>query len=337
VVLDQTNLKGKWNFDLKYSLPIFANTSSAGERTSVTDAIEKQLGLKLEEVPVPTKVLVVESVERRPVDNPPGTKEALPDIPAPTQFDVADVKLADPGPGPINLRMQPGGRFVAERFPLRALLVRAFNVNNNQIAGIPTWVDSVRVSITAKVSDYPGDGPTGIDPAFLAPLLRSLLTERFGLVWHNEQRSGPAYSLMAAKPKLKKADPGSRIYCRNAPPSPNRPPNEQLLNCQNAPMSLLAERLQIVPAINAPVDDTTGLDGGYDFSFSFNPLPQMLLNGPGRGGDAGPGGGPVASDPGGGYTIFESIEKQLGLKLEVKKKMVSMIVIDKLNQKPTEN
>jgi len=36
-------------------------------------------------------------------------------------------------------------------------------------------------------------------------------------------------------------------------------------------------------------------------------------------------------------TIFESIEKQLGLKLETQKKQVPVIVIDKLQQKPTDN
>jgi uncharacterized protein (TIGR03435 family) len=176
-----------------------------------------------------------------------------------------------------------------------------------------------------------------MDPELIAPLIRSLLRDRFGLVWHTEERTGTAYSLVAAKAKLKKADPESRIYCRNAPPGPNRGPSTMVLNCQNATMALFAERLQNIPAINAPVDDATGLQGGWDFSFSFNPLPQMAMVGLGRGGDAGPGGAAIASDPVGGYTVFESLEKQLGLKLEAKKKNVPVIVIDKLNQKPSDN
>jgi uncharacterized protein (TIGR03435 family) len=36
------------------------------------DALEKQLGLKLEEVPIPTAVLVVDRVDRKPSDNRPG-------------------------------------------------------------------------------------------------------------------------------------------------------------------------------------------------------------------------------------------------------------------------
>jgi uncharacterized protein (TIGR03435 family) len=343
-VQDHTGLEGKWNFDVKWSAPLIGPMANSGERITVADALERQLGLKLEEVPVPTKVLVVDSVERKPTDNPPGVKEALPEIAPPTEFEVADVKLADPKPGPgmpplFGFRMQPGGRFVAENIPLRFLLDRAFNVTSpDQLAGMPGWADSVQVSITAKVAgDYPAAG-AAMDQEFLAPLIRSLLAERFGLVWHTEQRLSTAYSLVAAKPKMKKADPQSRIYCKTAFPGPNQAPNEQVLNCQNATMAMFAERLRNIPAISAPVDDATGLDGGWDFSFPFNPLPPLPLLGLPRGGDpAGGPGGPVASDPGGGYTVFQSIEKQLGLKLEKTKKMAPVTVIDKLNQKPTEN
>ncbi len=344
-VTDQTGLKGKWTFDLKYSMAFVLPMAGAGERITLREAIEK-LGLKLEEVPIPKGVLVVDKVERKPTENAPEVKEVLPEIRTPTEFEVADVKLAEAGgngfPLPAGIRMQPGGRFVAEAMPLRFLVIRAFNVNyNDQIAGWPGWVDSVRVSITAKMpADY--EAPPGIDYDVLAPLLKALLVERFGLAWHTEQRQGTAYRLVAAKPKLKKADPNSRIYCRQAPPSPGQAPGVQVLNCQNATMSMLAERLQNLGPINAPVDDGTGLEGGWDFTFSFNPLAQMTLAlaaAAGRGGGGEPGGqiAAAASDPIGVSTIFESIEKQLGLKLEAQKKQVPVIVIDKLQQKPTDN
>jgi len=344
-VLDRTGLKGTWNFELKYSLPFIGPMAAAADRISLAEAIEKQLGLKLEQVPVPQTVLTVDKLERTPTVNSPEVKNVLPAINPPTEFEVADVKLADAGsnglPGPFGMRMQPGGRFVAEAMPMRFLLSRAFNTNTmDQLAGLPGWVDSVRVSITAKMpADY--QGPPGVDPDVIAPLLKSLLVERFGLVWHTEQRPGTAYKLVAAKPKLKKADPNSRIYCRNAPPSPGQAPGGQVLNCQNSTMQLFAERLQNLPTINAPVEDATGLEGGWDFTFSFNPaqILAQLASGIGRGGggDTGPGGQIAASDPSGVLTIFESIEKQLGLKLEAQKKQVPVIVIDKLQQKPTDN
>jgi uncharacterized protein (TIGR03435 family) len=45
---------------------------------------------------------------------------------------------------------------------------------------------------------------------------------------------------------------------------------------------------------------------------------------------------PVASDPSGGETIFEAFQK-IGLKLEAQKKPMPVIVIDHLEEKPTEN
>ena len=48
-VLDETGLKGNWNFDVKCSMqfigPMAANAS---DRVTIFDAVEKQLGLKFE-------------------------------------------------------------------------------------------------------------------------------------------------------------------------------------------------------------------------------------------------------------------------------------------------
>jgi uncharacterized protein (TIGR03435 family) len=64
----------------------------------------------------------------------------------------------------------------------------------------------------------------------------------------------------------------------------------------------------------------------------------MNLGG-GRGGNAGQSesAAPMASDPSGGLSIFEAIEKQLGLKLETQKRPLPVVVIDHLEQKPTDN
>jgi uncharacterized protein (TIGR03435 family) len=44
-----------------------------------------------------------------------------------------------------------------------------------------------------------------------------------------------------------------------------------------------------------------------------------------------------ASDPSGAITLFEAINKQLGLKLELQKRPVQVLVIDHVEPKPTEN
>ena len=50
-----------------------------------------------------------------------------------------------------------------------------------------------------------------------------------------------------------------------------------------------------------------------------------------------PGALPSASEPSGGYTVFEAIEKQLGLKLKAEKRNERVIVVDHLDTTPTEN
>ena len=48
--VDQTGLKGKWDFEIRYSAQLFgAPMANSGDRISIVDAVDKQLGLKLEE------------------------------------------------------------------------------------------------------------------------------------------------------------------------------------------------------------------------------------------------------------------------------------------------
>jgi uncharacterized protein (TIGR03435 family) len=336
-ILNETGLKGAFNFDLSYSMQMIGPVmSDTGERISVATALEKQLGLKLEERQVPTPVLVVEKVNRKPSENPPGTAEALPPIPVPTEFEVASIKATDPSFRMGRYQIQPGGRVVIEGMALKFLISRAFNTfNDDAFAGMPSFANSDRYDITAKASGVTGPA----DMEATAPMLLNLLKERFKLQYHTEERPVQAYSLVAGKPKIKKADPNSRIYCRNANAPAGAPPGSRVLTCQNATMELFAERLQnISPDLAWPVRDATGLEGGWDLTLTFNPRPMMgMARGPIGEGNAANAPVPTASDPSGAYTIFEAMEKQLGLKLEKEKRNLSVIVIDHLEQKPTEN
>src|SRR5215467_7466798 len=306
-VIDETGLKGAWNFDVKWSIGLIG-LPNQGERVPVADAIDKQLGLKLEQRPIPKQVLVIESVNRTPTSNAANIADVLPAPPVTKEFEVADVKLAAP-PGPtqppqmMSMQMQPGGRFTCRGCPMRLLLSRAFNSNNNELlAGLPAGIDSLRVDVIAKTSSEADAGP-GIDPDVIAPLLRNLLADRFKMKFHEEERPVTASSLIAAKPKLKKADPDSRIFCRRVQASPGSPPGSQTLTCQNATMALFAEQLQGTPGLNWPVLDATGLEGGWDFSLTYSVFPPALLNAAGRGGPAGGDlqSGAAAPDPSGGY------------------------------------
>src|SRR5215510_11490188 len=89
-VVDSTGLKGTWDFDFKFTnrglLPI---AGSSG--VPLSDAIDKQLGLKLEEQKLPTAVIVVDQVDEMPSPNPPDLAQKLPPLP-PAEFEVADIK-----------------------------------------------------------------------------------------------------------------------------------------------------------------------------------------------------------------------------------------------------
>ena len=92
------------------------------------------------------------------------------------------------------------------------------------------------------------------------------------------------------------------------------------------------------PELAWPVSDATEMPGGWDFTLSYSMYASMGMPAPvaaaGRGGDAGQPGGMAASDPGGGPSLFEAIEKQLGLKLEKQKRTAQVIVIDHIEPKP---
>ena len=342
-VLDKTDLDGKWNFEVKWSTQyIGPATANAVERTSVSDAIEKQLGLKLEQQPVPAPVMVVESVNEVPGPNPPGVAEALPPSAAATVFDVADIKPTNPESKGGTIKTPPGGRFTAEGITMQTLLLRALGppgvvglANSDSVIGMPKWTETARFDITAKA---PADAPP-LDVYSLRLMLRSLFEERFGLKTHTEERPLSAYTLMAAKPGspqrlMKKADPASRTHCIRSNGTSGSPPGTQILTCQNITMAQLAEQLLYMgPGLDWPVLDSTGLEGGWDFTLTYSrTIPATFVGAPPAGGDVA-----AASDPMGGFTLSEAIERQLGLKLEMQKRPMPVTVIDRLEEKPTDN
>jgi uncharacterized protein (TIGR03435 family) len=347
-ILNETGLEGRWNFELTYTGAMMMMGGDSSGRISILQAVDKQLGLKLEEDQSPTPVIVVDSVNRKPAENPSGTAEALPPITVPTEFEVASIKEVEAGggPGPMMRRfgMQPGGRFQAEGSPLSFLVNRAFNTNNrDQVVGLPQWADSTMFNITAKASiEVPSSNPM-VDTETLAPMLLSLLKERFHLAYHAEERPCNTYTLTSTgKPKMKKADPASRIFCKTPPPPPGSPPMSRVLTCQNVSMAQLGERLQgMAQELSWPVADATELDGAWDFTLTFNfmSMPAPMIRGPV--GDAGHDTAPAiptAADPTDtGMTIFQAVEKQLGLKLTLQKRPMQVIVIDHIDRTPTEN
>ncbi|HEV3330250.1 MAG TPA: TIGR03435 family protein [Bryobacteraceae bacterium] len=343
-VVDQTGLKGTWDFDLTWTARALLSVAGS-DAISVFDAVDKQLGLKLESQRVPTPVIVVDSVNEKPTDNPPGVTKSVPPAP-PAEFEVADIKPSLPD-AKQNGRMQ-NGRLDLVAFPLKMLINVAWDINSDEmLAGAPKWLDSARFDVIAKAST---EGPVPqVDFEALRLMLRALLVDRFQMKTHMEDRPINAYNLVAAKPKLKKADPANRTGCKEGPPPDGKDPRDanpmlsRLLTCQNMTMAQFAGQLPNLASgyIHSPVVDATGLDGAWDFTLSFSAAGLLQLGqlGTGRGGETGQpaGSAPTASDPNGAVSLFDAVNKQLGLKLEMQKRPAAVLVIDHIEEKPTEN
>jgi uncharacterized protein (TIGR03435 family) len=344
-VVDLTGLKGWWDFDIKWNPPVLTNGGSSG--ITIFDAVDKQLGLKLERQTVPRPVLIVDSVNETPSPNVPGLEKILPPPPAP-QFDVAVITPSKPDER-LHYSLR-SGQVDMGGATLKFLISFAWDFspsNEEAIAGEPKWLDSDRFDIQAKVVDDAPEntGPTRLTVEDLRPMMKILLADRFKLQTHTENRPGTAYTLMAVKPRLIKADPLSRSRCKEGPGPDGKDPRianpvlNRLVTCQNMSMKQIADELQTMAAgyIYSPVLDGTGIQGGWDFTLSFSSigLTQGAANGPAPGSSAP--GASTATDPNGALSLFDAVTKQLGLKLEKQTRQVPVLVIDHIEEKPTEN
>jgi uncharacterized protein (TIGR03435 family) len=352
LVVDQTDLKGSYDFTLRYTPKIPAGMSTVGEQIPLFDAVEKQLGLKLELTTAPMPVIVVDSVNQKPAENSPEAAKSFP--PQPTEFEVASLKPSAPNAPPKQADIK-NGRLYLPGISLQNLIMVAWDINGTQfLVGAPKWLNDDKYDILAKAPEGVAIGdltpsrnavPVNIDA--LRPMLRALIAERFQLTAHTEDRPMDAYTLVANKPKLKKADPTSRTrWHEGLAPDVKTDKNAnaalgRLVTCENVTMAQFAEMLpNIAPGyLRTNVVDATGLDGGYDFTFSFSPagLNQVQRPATAEGSDASASTSTSASDPSGGISLFDAMNKQLGLKLDTVKRPVQVLVIDKVERKPLDN
>ncbi len=337
-LVDSTGLEGAWDIDLQFPAPVLRISRSSLEVSSVSNAdgifgaVEKQLGLKLELSKAPQQALVVESVNQQPTANPSAVATSLPPLPSP-EFEVATIRPCEGNARMAPPRIEPGGRVTAACMPLSGMIQEAWSLGPSQpIVGAPKWLDSnsERYNMTAKVPAGVFADAQGIAQTrdALNSMMRALLMDRFKLTVHYEDRPVDAYSLVAVKPKLTKSDPANRTGCARQNPV-GSPGLAVRLVCQNITMAQFAEQLQGLDAarIPYPVLDATGLEGAWDFTINYSVVLNLRPA-------ATPG---EATDPSGAISFTEAIEKQLGLKLEMHKRPEPVLVIDHIEEKPTDN
>ena len=321
IVVDMTELKGAFDFTVKWTPAM-----------RVGDAIATQLGLTLEPQEVSAAVLQVESANLQPSANAPDLAAKMPPLPPPA-FEVAAVRPSPPDAA-TQLRMRPNGQVDVSGVPLRLLIAMGWGLPNPPDGFIegPAWLESRRFDITARAFADTGGNPD-VDQDVVRQMIRTLVAERFQMKARFETRPVNALALTAGKPKLTKADPSRRTRCANVTTARSNNPNllsqARVIACQNMTMEEFAALLPNLAAdVRTQVADLTGIQGRWDFTLTFSPLSAMQ-----RG--AGSGAAGVAADPTGMQSVFESVDRDLGLKLDRRSRPAQVLVIDSISETPT--
>ena len=283
-VVDSTKLEGSFDFDLTWTARA-ALTAKGRDGISVFDAVEKQLGLKLELKDVPMPGLVVDHVNRNPTSNPAGASTAL--ALAAARFEVASIKPADPSKPPFTGLLYTGGSQMTAGGTLRALIALALqvpqNVANDTVIGLPKSADTQAWMIEAKVPSTGEGAPQIVNGRPLPPplsvgleMLRGELVSQFELKTHVENREVTVYAITVAKgkPTFTQANDSDRSECKPDPNAPKPAPNVAgMINCKNTTMEQLAQLLQQRAGayMDHPVVDATGLTGGWNFLIGWTP------------------------------------------------------------------
>jgi uncharacterized protein (TIGR03435 family) len=255
------------------------------------------------------------------------------------QFEVASIKPSPPPPGSgrmrVGMRGGPGTDdptlFTCENYGLAALVILAYDIKDYQYAG-PEWTQFTRFTVSAKI-------PPGTTKEQFRQMLQNLLAERFKLAVHHEKKDMVAsYDLVVAKngPKFKEAveapppaddtrqQPGELKNDANGFPALPHGQGYTMaitkgraaLHSDKESMPTFAEKLS--GQLRQPVTDSTGLKGKYDITMYW--ITDLR---------------PSADEP--GPSIFQALQEQLGLKLESKKSMVDILVVDHIEKTATEN
>src|SRR5262245_52164844 len=100
---------------------------------------------------------------------------------APAQrFEAADIRVR---PRTTNAQTSGGvvrsGRYDLRNATMVDLISRAYGVTPDTVASGPSWLEMTRFDIAAKVAD-------GATPSALNGMLRTLLSDRFALVVHQD-------------------------------------------------------------------------------------------------------------------------------------------------------
>jgi len=243
------------------------------------------------------------------------------------RFEVASIKPNVRNDGLVSVGAS-GSRYTATGVALALLIRNAYRVQEFQIIGAPSWVESDRFDIAATMPAESSPAPTG--PGELsrqAVMMQALLEERFHLAVHKETREMPVYALVMARgdrafgPSLRRSTEATN--------SSTVAPGTIRLRGQTMPQfaTALSWLTNTGSSLGRLIVDRTGLEGDYDLDLHFTPdrIPNFGPGGPPQGLP------PIDSE---GASIYAAMREQLGLKLDAQRAPVEVLVIDRV-EKPT--
>lgn len=231
-------------------------------------------------------------------------------------FDAATIKPPDPAARGrlMGFYGKPGGRIFFGGF-LKMFIEIAFNLQDYQVLGAPTWINSQWFDVNAVPPDTSPSRNITVANAEPSPeqrlMLQSLLRDRFAFKYHLETKEGEVYFLTRGSkplqlkpPKDPNSDPRAIVLIRSTGIDGDAVGN-------NTTTDYLAQRLS--QYLQLPVLNQTGIAGSYDFNLK-------------------------ADDPGNQEVVSAvfSVVDRLGLKLKRGRGPVQTLVIDHIEQ-PSQN
>ncbi|HXS94361.1 MAG TPA: TIGR03435 family protein [Candidatus Limnocylindrales bacterium] len=224
-------------------------------------------------------------------------------------FDVASVKPSLQAGDRININLGTvsHGEVTLGNATLSECIQFAYGLmSEDQVAG-PDWIRdrALRVDVIGKSKpEKPRDE--------LLAMLRGLLTERFELRMHREQRPLAHYELLPGKGAVKFSESRDQSQGGTVLKGYGRG------KLQYAHLSMDRLALLLSRQMKAIVIDRTGLRGYYDVDLQWSPD------------DAPPAGVPLPD-------VFAAVRDQAGLKLAAAKTPVEVIVVDSALKVPLAN
>jgi uncharacterized protein (TIGR03435 family) len=227
------------------------------------------------------------------------------------EFDVVSVKhlgnflTAARGTIPISRFRRSGDRFNCV-LSLANIVRWAYRVDNQPWLFVgPQWTNEEVYEIAAVMPPHASE-----DDAYL--MVQAMLADRFRLRFHREKRLFAVHVLVAVEggPKLEEV-PKPNKWTLAA--KPGRSPDTVILEGQGPILPIVALLNQVT---RRPVLDETGLSGFYKLKLEWKRDP---------------------GESGGMYEGMIAALPQIGLKLDSKKAMLEVLVVDHAEKEPTAN